>query len=49
MDWDAELEEKIRNLSTEEINAAMKKYIDLDKMVIIKAGDFEKVDKELKP
>ncbi|HFA51577.1 MAG TPA: insulinase family protein [Bacteroidetes bacterium] len=43
MEWDAEMEKKIQALTPEQINNAMKKYIDVDKLVIVKAGDFEKV------
>ncbi len=42
LEWDAELEEKIQTLTAEQIHNAMKKYIDIDKLVIVKAGDFEK-------
>ena len=42
MMWDAKLEEKIQALTTEQIHNAMKKYIDIEKLVIVKAGDFEK-------
>lgn len=43
MMWDAEMEKKIQSLTPEQVNKAMKKYIDLNKLVIVKAGDFEKV------
>ena len=43
MMWDAEMEKKIMALTPEQINQAMKKYIDINKLVIVKAGDFEKV------
>lgn len=42
MEWDAELEAKIQALSIDQINAAMAKYIDPSKMVVVKAGDFAK-------
>ncbi len=45
MMWDKKLEDKILSLSVEEINAAVKRHIDPSKLVIVKAGDFEKVDK----
>ena len=48
MKWDAELESKIDALTPEQINAVMAKYLDLDKMVIVKAGDFAKV-RETRP
>lgn len=40
--WDADLEAKIKALTVEQINAAMRKYITPDKISIIKAGDFAK-------
>jgi zinc protease len=40
MKFAAEREEKIRKLSTEQVNAAIRKYLDPDKMVIVAAGDF---------
>ncbi len=45
MMWDAELEKKIMALTPEQINAAMKKYVDPSKFVYVKAGDFEKAGK----
>ncbi len=39
--WDAELEERIHALTVEEINSAVRRYLDLSKMTIVKAGDFE--------
>lgn len=47
--WDAELEKKIQALTPQQIQAAMKKYIKPEKFVFVKAGDFEKVEKEGKP
>ena len=49
MSWEKSLEEKISNLTIEEVNAAMKRHIDHNKMVYVKAGDFAKVKKEIKP
>ncbi len=40
--WDAELEAAVMALTPEQINAAMAKYLDPGKMVLIKAGDFAK-------
>lgn len=40
--WDADFEAKIKALTPEQINAAMRKYVDPSKMVIYKAGDFAK-------
>ena len=45
MQWDADFEKKIEALTPEQIKAAFNKHIDYDKLVIIKAGDFEKVKK----
>ena len=49
MNYDAELEKKIASLTPAQINKAMKKHLDLNKMVMIKAGDFEKANKADKP
>jgi zinc protease len=43
--WDEEFEKKVLDLTPEQINAAMKKHISLEKMNIVKAGDFAKVKK----
>ena len=40
--WDAEFEKKIAALTPEQINAAMRRYIDPAKITIVKAGDFAK-------
>ncbi len=45
MMWDAELEKKIMALTPEQINTAMKKYVDPMKFSYVKAGDFDKVGK----
>ncbi len=42
MSWEADQEKMIANLTVEQVNAALKKYIHPDKLVIIKAGDFDK-------
>jgi zinc protease len=42
LQWDADLEAKIKALTPEQINAAMRRYIDPTKITIVKAGDFEK-------
>ena len=39
--WDAELEEQIQAVTVAEVNAAVRRYLDLSKMTIVKAGDFE--------
>ncbi|HSG09695.1 MAG TPA: pitrilysin family protein [Longimicrobiales bacterium] len=40
--FDAALEQKIRGLTTEEVNAAIRRHLDLSKITIVKAGDFAK-------
>ena len=49
MMWSEALEKKISELTVEEVNAAMKRHIDAEKMVYVRAGDFAKVKKEEKP
>lgn len=49
MEWSKALEEKISKLTVDDINRVMKKHIHPDKMVYVKAGDFEKVKKSMKP
>lgn len=48
MQWSKELEEKVSKLTPADINAAVKKYIDVDKMVSVKAGDFAKTEDQVK-
>jgi zinc protease len=47
--WTKEMEEKMKNLSLSEINNAMIKHIDTKDMIFVRAGDFEKVNKDIKP
>ena len=42
MIWNAELEEKIANLTAAQVSAAFEKYIIPEKITYIKAGDFAK-------
>jgi zinc protease len=49
MMWDKALEEKVMKLTVEDINKAMARHLDPAKMVFVKAGDFEKAFKEVKP
>ena len=42
MAWQTEHEEAIRTLTVEQINAAVRRWIDLDRMTFVKAGDFAK-------
>ncbi|CAN5127693.1 pitrilysin family protein [soil metagenome] len=43
--WDDAIEKKVLALTPEQVNAAMKKWLTLDKMNIFKAGDFAKAKK----
>lgn len=45
MKWNAAYEDKISKLTVEDVNKALKKHIDLSKMSLFKAGDFDKVKK----
>ncbi|MEA2164999.1 MAG: zinc protease [Thermoanaerobaculia bacterium] len=40
--WDAAMDKKISDLTVEQVNAAVRKWIDPSKIVIVKAGDFAK-------
>jgi zinc protease len=40
--WDEAMEKKIGALTVEQVNAAMRRFLDLSKMTVIKAGDFAK-------
>jgi zinc protease len=44
--WDEQFEKKVMALTPEQINTAMKKYLDPAKINIIKAGDFAKTKSE---
>jgi len=41
MKYNAQLEQWITDLTPDDVNAAMKKYIDPSKFVVVKAGDFQ--------
>jgi zinc protease len=49
MQFDADLEKRMAELTVADINAAMKKHIDPTKMTLIKAGDFDKKTGDAKP
>lgn len=40
--WDVEFEERVKALTTEQVNAAFRKHLSLDKISIFIAGDFAK-------
>ena len=42
LQWDADLDTKLRALTPEQITAAMRRHIDPTKISIIKSGDFAK-------
>jgi zinc protease len=46
MSWDAQYEDKVNKLTVDDVNKALKKYIDLKKLSMFKAGDFDKVVKK---
>jgi zinc protease len=46
--WDADFEKKVEALTGDQILAAMRKYLDLSKMTIVKAGDFKKAEGAVK-
>ncbi len=41
LEWDSALERAVRALTLEQVNAAVRRWIDPAKLLIIKAGDFE--------
>ena len=41
MQFSKKLDEQIGQLTVANVNAAMKKYMDADKIVVVKAGDFK--------
>lgn len=49
MSFDKNIEDKVANVSLEEVNKAMSSHLDLTKMTFVKAGDFARVEKEIKP
>jgi len=40
--FDAQREQAVKNLTVEQVNAAMKKYLDYSRIISVKAGDFAK-------
>ena len=38
--WDSDFEERIGNLTVEDVNAAVRRHLDLNQMTFVKAGDF---------
>jgi zinc protease len=42
MKWESDIESKVSALKADDVNAALRKYIDVAKISIVKAGDFAK-------
>jgi zinc protease len=40
MAWNADLEAKIKAVTVADVNRTLRRFLDLDKMIIVKAGDF---------
>jgi zinc protease len=40
--WEEQLEQKIKSLTTEQINSAIRNHLDPSKITVVKAGDFKK-------
>jgi zinc protease len=38
--WDADLEARVKALTAEQVNAAVRKHMDISKLIVVKAGDF---------
>ena len=38
--WDADLEAKVKGLTAEQVNAAVRRHLDVSRLVLVKAGDF---------
>ncbi len=43
MAWDTDFERKVAALTPEQVSAAVKKWIDPRRLVVVKAGDFKTV------
>lgn len=43
--WDADFESKVEKLTLSDVNSAIKKYLDYSKLIVVKAGDFKKLEK----
>ena len=44
LEWDSEFEAQVQNLTVENVNAAVRRHLDLSKMTFVKAGDFAGVE-----
>ncbi|QJW90471.1 insulinase family protein [Spirosoma taeanense] len=45
--YDADFDKKLESLTPDQVNAALKKYLDYGKLTMVKAGDFEKAAKKI--
>jgi len=41
MDWDKKMDDRLKDLTLNDVNGAMKKYLSADKITYVKAGDFK--------
>lgn len=39
-EFDAALEQRVKNLTVDEVNAAVRRYLDPERITVVKAGDF---------
>jgi zinc protease len=46
MQFTAEFEKRLTDLTVDDVNAALRKHIQPDRLYIVMAGDFEKVKAE---
>ena len=42
--WESEFEDRVQDLTVEDVNAAVRRHLDLSKMTFVKAGDFAGVE-----
>jgi zinc protease len=47
MNWDAKLEASVKGLTAEQVNAALRRYLDRSNISVFKAGDFAKGKRKL--
>jgi zinc protease len=49
MSFDGEIDQKIGSLTTDQVNAVLRRYLDPSKMMVVMAGDFAKITQAGKP
>ena len=42
--WESEFADRVQDLTVEDVNAAVRRHLDLSKMTFVKAGDFAGVE-----